>query len=1136
MTKNIIEENIDPINDYQSYREDQDTTSFADQAITKFAKVKPKEEKPQEPEVSEAPEEGLFKRFAKDVTRGTFAEGPRAMVSGAAKGINEMLDTANDFNQFLGDSLAKGAIKLLGSEEQQKNLEKVLEKKQKEDKDLEVIPEPKFGMEQASDPKTQTGNLIEGITQFITGFGAVGKGMKAAKITARTLKGKRAQAATQAALGDMAAFDEQESRLSNLIESNPKLKNFITNFLQSDEDDSVAEAKLKQGLEGLGLGILGEALGKSVSVLRKNRKVKQSLEAELETKKIADEQGLFNENLKTLGKPQSNKFVYNKIAAAKEETENLTAEQIEQLAKQKPSNADEIAINFARIDGPEDLKEAMQAFANETKLLPKVKEARRGVRSNEVTLKAAEDIDGFKTLLERRSGQPLNAEQITSARNFYYETTNKLMELAKKAASPEATEIDQYAFRKIVATHHAVQKEVLGARAEAGRALQAWSIASEGTPKEKLKGMEAILDSFGGIEASKDLAQKLSQFEGGQLTVDQINHITQKSALARSGDAVVEAWTAGLLTNPVTHVKNLTSNTFTTLMAAAERYGEALFPQSDVTITEANAFVKGLMESQKQAFANAGRAFRTGQVGFGQGKIELPRVRASSRDQLDLQGIAKPFGYGMDYYGRVVNTSFKALAAGDEYSKTVLYRAQLNALSTREGIKKGLKGDDLKDFIAKSINDPDQILQQESRDFANYATFTKELGKSGKSFQRILQQNPVLKFVVPFYKTPTNIFKYTLERTPLAPMASQTRKDLSAGGTRQAAALAKMGMGSSIMALGVDMSVNGNITGAGPSDFKKRAALKRIGWQPNSIKIGDKFYSYQGLEPLSTLMSFSTSMAEVLTNYEMYDIEAQDEVEKISTATVLAISEATVNKTFMQGISNIMEALSDPDRFGESYIQRTLSSFVPAGVAATERALNPQKEAVKNIGDAFKARIPGFSDSVAKKRNVYGEIIQYRYPDEVNLSKNESAVLSLFNPFYISAKKDSDLDRFLLREGYFVGMPSKVQTFDDVKVKLTDYPEVYSRLLELRGQETELIQYGNRNMKEALEDLVNEDLPQSIQFFSNFTDDDERQNVITKIVRDYNNAAKKQLREEFPIVDQIILEEKIKQEQQREFN
>jgi hypothetical protein len=192
-------------------------------------------------------------------------------------------------------------------------------------------------------------------------------------------------------------------------------------------------------------------------------------------------------------------------------------------------------------------------------------------------------------------------------------------------------------------------------------------------------------------------------------------------------------------------------------------------------------------------------------------------------------------------------------------------------------------------------------------------------------------------------------------------------------------------------------------------------------------------------------------MAEILTNYEMYDIEAQDELDKISTATVLAISEATVNKTFLQGISTIMEAISDPDRFAPSYIRRTLSSFVPSGVAAVERAVDPKKEYVANISDAFKSRIPGFSSSVAKKRNVYGEEIQYRYPDESTLDQTTSGIASLFNPFYKSTIKDDPLDAFLLKEGYFVDMPSKSQTFDEVRINLSEYPEIYSRLTELRG-------------------------------------------------------------------------------------
>jgi hypothetical protein len=1201
----------DTIQDYQTYRKENDDAALVDQFMSEFqgdAKITPPQqqtevEKAAVVEQPQAPQEGLFKRFVDDVTRGTVGEGGRAIVSGATKGVNEMVQIADDFNNFLGDKFATGVLKVIGSKEQQAKGQEIIKAKGKSD--LRVLPQPTFGANGSESPKSVTGNIIEDVTQFLTGFGVAGKALKGVK----TVGGveKAAKLSVQGGLGDALAFGEHEERLSNVIQDVPALQNPVTEFLQAKPDDTLAEGKLKQAIEGTGLGLIGEGLFKAIKLIKSAKTVKQGVEAQLEGMTKAPEAGLQPDKLSSLGRPESNELIYNKLDVAKQETQGLTAKQIDELPKNKPidqgnlsgnevldaideefagkmnavfdrpvpegaftkemrlkiadekdailtewkaakavaekdianppkfKTADEIQINFARIDSPEDLKQAMQAYANETSLLPKVQGARRGVRSNEVTLKAAEDIDAFKTLLDRREGQALNAEQITAARNFYHSTTEKLMELAKKAASPEASDVDQYAFRKMVATHHAVQKEVLGARAEAGRALQAWSIPSTGTPSEKLKGMETILDSFGGVDASKDLAKKLASFGDGQLNLSQINYITQKSAYARTGDALIEAWTAGLLTNPVTHAKNLASNSLVTLMSVGERYAQAAFPNSQVTVNEANSFVMGLLQSQKEAFSNAGRAFRTGETGFGQGKVELPRVRASSKEALDLDGMLKPFAYAMDYYGRVVNTSFKALAAGDEYSKTILYKAQLNALVTREGVGQGLKGEELKNFIATTVNAPSDAIQQQAREFAQYATFTKELGKSGKAMQSVLSRHPALKLVVPFFKTPVNIFKYTYERTPMALGSKKIRDEIAAGGTRQAAALAKIGMGSSMMMLGVDMSINGNITGAGPSDPATRAALQRMGWQPNSIKIGNKFYSYAGLEPVSTLFSLTSTMSEILTNYEMYDIEAQDELEKISTAAVLAISESTVNKTFLQGISSLMEALSDPDRTAPSYVRRTLSSMIPSGVAAVERAVNPEKEYVTNLIDSFRSRMPGFSEGVPKKRNVYGEVIKYRYPDESILDQTASGVTSLFNPFYVSTVKDSPLDKYLVQNGFEIDMPVTTQSFEGTKINLKEYPETYSRFLELRGQEMELPQYGGVNMKQALTDLVGGNLTQSMIFMSDFKTEDEKQDMINKVVSDYGEAAKKQLIEEFPIIDQLILEDKLNQENQRGF-
>ena len=187
-------------------------------------------------------------------------------------------------------------------------------------------------------------------------------------------------------------------------------------------------------------------------------------------------------------------------------------------------------------------------------------------------------------MMQRRVGDAFNADQITAARRVYYDTTDKLMEAARKASSPEASDIDVFNFRKMVAVHHAVQKEFMGIRAEAGRALQAWSINLGGTPSQNLRLMEQTLADFGGADVGKDLARRLSAV--GDLTTDQINAITRGGALARTGKAVEEVWTLGLLTNPQTHVVNLSSNILTTLNLGLERLAMALPKDSPVTVRE----------------------------------------------------------------------------------------------------------------------------------------------------------------------------------------------------------------------------------------------------------------------------------------------------------------------------------------------------------------------------------------------------------------------------------------------------------------------------------------------------------------------------------------------------------------------
>ena len=128
--------------------------------------------------------------------------------------------------------------------------------------------------------KTTAGSLVEGISQFASGFvpifGAAGK------IGALAKAGTVTRGVAAGAVTDFVAFKGQEDRLSNLIQQFPELQNPVTEFLAHDANESEVEGRLKNVLEGL---ILEGAIGGTVTLFMK------SLRALKAGKKVRDIDG-----------------------------------------------------------------------------------------------------------------------------------------------------------------------------------------------------------------------------------------------------------------------------------------------------------------------------------------------------------------------------------------------------------------------------------------------------------------------------------------------------------------------------------------------------------------------------------------------------------------------------------------------------------------------------------------------------------------------------------------------------------------------------------------------------------------------------------------------------------------------------
>ena len=119
------------------------------------------------------------------------------------------------------------------------------------------------------EPETISGALTRGVSQFLIGFIPVSKMLKFIKPISKM--GELGKGAIAGGVTDFTVFAPHEERLSNLVQSFKELQNPVTEYLQADPDDSAAEGRLKNVLEGLLIGGLAEPFAHSLRALKYSR-------------------------------------------------------------------------------------------------------------------------------------------------------------------------------------------------------------------------------------------------------------------------------------------------------------------------------------------------------------------------------------------------------------------------------------------------------------------------------------------------------------------------------------------------------------------------------------------------------------------------------------------------------------------------------------------------------------------------------------------------------------------------------------------------------------------------------------------------------------------------------------------------
>ena len=548
--------------------------------------------------------------------------------------------------------------------------------------------------------------------------------------------------------------------------------------------------------------------------------------------------------------------------------------------------------------------------------------------------------------------------------------------------------------------------DITGAGSMAGRTLNMFKGAN--TARLRAAAAREMVERYGGKNEIEDFHDALSYLQDPAIMASMMKQST--NAASRGwGWKAADAWTAGLLTGFNTHMTNLGSTGIfiggfygiEQPMAAAAGLAklpfqkavgataDALAPggaknleswiQSDkrwkvpgtdtvrpiralsidtsnrVTAPQVVGQLWGMTQSTKFALESFGRSWVTG-------------------EEFSVQGVkgGTPFGIKDNPFAEQYKHAyapFRLLTAEDAGMKAFAFSAHLYGKGVREASLKNIplreRPQYIRQFVSDVLEPPEgvsharqNVLRQHAKEGMERAatlSFTNELGALGQSIAGASNASPIAKPVVTFVRTPLNVNKQSIYRTPyIGWVAPKNMADVLAGGARQNEAMARMAIGSLIAIAIHDEVLSGNITGTGSQDPAERERERSMGKAPASFKATDSrgepiMKSYAKYEPYAT---GATVMA-TLVRARQAGLIADDDLAGAMEVVAASFGEVLVGRSMMEGTKRAIDAAEDPDKNLAPYLAAQVGSIVPA--ISNQYAL---------ANDAFKRDQTGLPEAV----------------------------------------------------------------------------------------------------------------------------------------------------------------------------
>lgn len=692
----------------------------------------------------------------------------------------------------------------------------------------------------------------------------------------------------------------------------------------------------------------------------------------------------------------------------------------------------------------------------------------RGVRSWKDVEAAARDIGADPNQLMRRvegKTQLSDAEvealrqNVGAAHEFLVKKYDLIEEARARGDKAAVMEIEQKARVNEEIINSSVKK-LIGGGTELGRGVaiyrkiaalkmddptyfykEAMKLLDDGRKKVRFLGQKV------NVEDGKLPAELREAIDSLMKSKDQVGLAYLMSQLKRTNnwDKVVHLWKAGLLTSPTTDLANILSNT--TMMALAT--------VKDVPATVADILISKGAKTVNRLFGTKLDEARVKTASLGMMKAQLEglyegakhakRFMQTGIDPDDLMAkydVRGQINYNNAFLQGYTDFIFRKLGAEDlvfRYGfirKSLMESAQLKVVNMdNAAISAAIKGlpegrpKTKAELVRQFYLNPSDDASVRAINSAEYGTFQRKnpvsQAISGAKRSTTPGGRAALEFIAPFTTTPTNIGFTIFDYTPVGFATELAMQLKNPNKLKLVESFGRGAVGTSVIALGSMLAEEGLMTGNAPSTESERKLWEAERKQPNSIFFMGKWRKLDRVSPLGNLLTIGAEFNELGRTKTTVEQWTQIGFEGIKSVT---------EQSFLLGFSNALKAITEPDRFAETFVENAIRGMVPNIIARVAQGADKYERDVGRLNPiaVLQERIPILRESLPAKQDVLGR----------DIKTQGGMVGRLFDPFSSKKPSSDPVVQELSRLQLPVSAPNRALYSD----------EEFNALIDMRGR------------------------------------------------------------------------------------